>query len=187
MAIAHILQFQLLPSQRTAWLAAANQIKVIAERHGATLSPVVTASERRRRASLGSQTCLAFATFTEAMRNDRDMQKVMDARRANPKQRSGDGDHRDITDEIDSLTTPEPGALVVNLVQPQIAPGGASLGAVHKELRAMANKHGSTLPLVVRACRGWCTGTVTGGWGYASLEAWAKERQKGADSGFVTQ
>jgi hypothetical protein len=190
MAIAHILQFELLPSQRTAWLAAAKQIKSSAARHGATArwySPVVGRSPNVIARVTRFADLPAFAAFTEAMRNDRDMQKAMDALRSIPIAVLSSAINRDITDEIDSLKTPEPGAPVANVVQLQIPPGSRQAWLQSsKELRAIANKHGMTLARWSEPVVGGVSGTVTGAWGYESLEAWAKERQKGADSGFAS-
>ena len=189
MAIAHILQFQLLPSQRTAWLAAAKQIKVIAERNGAAArwySPVVGGNPNVVARVTRFADLSAFATFTEAMRHDRDMQKTMDALREIPINILATAINRDITEEIDSLTTPEPGAPVVNVTQLQVVPGKRQAWQQStKELRAIANKHGMTLARWSEPAVGGVSGTVMGGWGYPSLEAWAKERQKGVDSGFL--
>ncbi len=189
MAIAHILQFQLLPSQRAAWLAAAKQIKSSAERNGATArwyNPIVGRDPNVIARVTRFADLSAFATFTEAMRNDRDMQKAMDALRAIPINVLSTVINRDITDEIDALETPEPGAPVANLVQLQIAPGRRQAWLQSsKELRAMAVKHGMTLARWSEPAVGGLSGTVTGVWGYESLEVWAKERQKGADSGFA--
>lgn len=189
MAIAHILQFRLLPSQRVAWLAAAKQIRSSAERNGATArwyGPVVGRDPNVIARVTRFADLSAFATFTEAMRNDRDMQKAMDALRALPITVLSTVINRDVTDEIDALKTPEPGAPVANVVQLQIAPGGRQAWLQSsKELRSIANKHGMTLARWSEPVVGGVSGTVTGAWGYESLEAWAKERQKGADSGFA--
>jgi hypothetical protein len=189
MAITHILQIQILPSQRAAWLAAAKQIKGIAARNGATArwySPVVGGNPNVVARVTRFADLAAFATFTEAMRNDRDMQKTMDVLREIQINVLSTAINRDITDEIDSLKTPEPGAPVVNGVQLQLAPGKRQAWLQSsKELRAIANKHGMTLARWSEPAVGGVSGTVLGAWGYPSLEAWAKERQKGVDSGFL--
>ena len=189
MAIAHVLQFQVSPGQRPAWLAAAKQIKRSAERNGVTArwySPVVGGNPNVIARVTRFADLAAFATFTEAMRKDPDMQKAMDALREIQINVLATAINRDITDEIDSLKTPEPGAPLVHGIQLQIAPGKRQAWLQSsKELRSIANKHGLRMARWSEPTVGGVSGTVMGAWGFESLDAWAKERQKALDSGYV--